>query len=199
MLIANLKISDIPQKSGVYRFKDKRGIVLYVGKAINLRNRIRTYLRGANADSKTNLMLDHAVTLSWIETKSDFEALLLEAQLIKTYHPHYNVIWKDDKSYIYMEITREEFPTIRLIRSQDLSGGTTYGPFPSKRIISVMLKDVRSIIPFCTQSRKIKRPCFYSHLGLCSPCPGYIRKTTDVEFIRLKKIYRHKHLFSFGK
>src|SRR3989344_5122874 len=139
MLISKLKSSNIPQKSGIYKFKDKSGTVLYVGKAINLRNRIGTYLHRANTDTKTNLMLDHAVSLSWIETKSDFEALLLEAQLIKTYHPHYNVIWKDDKSYIYMEITREEFPTIRLKRFQDFTGGTIYGPFSSKRVLSGMI------------------------------------------------------------
>src|SRR3989344_9475314 len=130
MLISKLKSSNIPQKSGIYKFKDKSGTVLYVGKAINLRNRIGTYLRRVNTDKKTNLMLDHAVSLSWIETKSDFEALFLEAQLIKSYHPHYNVIWKDDKNYIYMEVTREDFPTVRLKRSQDLTEGISYGPFP---------------------------------------------------------------------
>src|SRR3989344_3102165 len=130
MLISKLKSSNIPQKSGIYKFKDKSGTVLYVGKAINLRNRIGTYQRRANTDTKTNFMLDHAVSISWIETKSDYEALLLEAQLIKSYHPHYNVIWKDDKSYIYMEVTHEDFPAIRLKRSQDLTRGISYGPFP---------------------------------------------------------------------
>src|SRR3989338_6677532 len=166
MLISKTKFSDIPQTSGIYKFKDKHGTVLYVGKAINLRNRISTYLRRVITDTKTNLMLDHAMSLTWIETRNEFEALLLEAQLIKTYRPQYNVIWKDDKSYIYMEVTREEFPTIRLKRSQDLTGGSSFGPFPSKRVISGMLKDVRVIIPYCTQNKKIKRPCFYSHLGL---------------------------------
>lgn len=190
MIISQLKLSDVPQVSGVYQFKDKVETVLYVGKAINLRNRITTYIKRTNIDTKTNLMLDRAQTISWIETTSDFEALLLEAQLIKKYRPKFNVIWKDDKSYIYMEVTKEEFPSIHLKRSQDLTSDVSFGPFPSKRVISQMLKDVRKVIPYCTQSKRTKRPCFYSHLGLCFPCPGYIRGTKGRKYLELKNIYR---------
>jgi len=191
VLISTLTAKDIPIASGIYNFLDEAKSVLYVGKAVNLRVRLTNYLRKVNLDGKTVLMLSRAKEVSWVETNSEFEALTLEAHLIKAYKPRFNIIWKDDKSYIYMHISKDEFPQISLMRKQDIKDGISFGPFPSKRIIAEMLRDVRRIIPYCAQSRRVKRACFYTHLGLCAPCPSHIKSLTGQKYLEQKRIYRN--------
>ncbi len=193
------KIATAPARPGVYLYKDKLGVVLYVGKALSLKDRLTSYLQ-KDIPSKTAQMLYLATTVSWIETGSEFEALLLEARLIKSYRPKFNVVFRDDKSYLYIFISLgEEFPKVFLARMpknstktqlfNDLKG-EYFGPFPSSRTTKQVLKWLRRAFPFCQQTKLNNRPCFYSHLGLCKPCPSFIIKQPPEAYKNLKKIYR---------
>ena len=190
---AKRRLTTVPRRSGVYKFKDAKGVVLYVGKALSLKDRLSSYFQ-KNLLPKTAEMVAKAENFSYIETGSEFTALLLEAKLIKLYRPKYNVIFKDDKSYLYIFISiTDEFPKVFLIRKpKNLPAhrGAYFGPFPSSSTTDQILKWMRSLFPFCQQQKIGKRPCFYSHLGLCTPCPGQIVKTTGEEYQQLKHTYR---------
>lgn len=165
------------KKPGVYIFRDAKEVVVYVGKSINVQDRIHSHLRATGEKSKS--MVAAASTVSAIPVGSELEALLLEAELIKKYLPHYNVSAKDDKHPLYIKITREEFPKITTSRKD--AGGKAYyfGPFPSSTTVKQVLKNIRRIFPFCAQPRIGKKGCFYSHIGLCNPCPNEISKIAD--------------------
>jgi len=201
---ANLlaKISLAPKRPGVYRYLDDTGRVLYVGKALQLKDRLKSYFQ-SDVSTKTRQMISLARSVDWIETGSEFTALLLEARLIKLHQPHYNIALRDDKSYIYVFIsTGEEFPIVVLARKpkQDaVKGkwkiyenlkGEFFGPYASSRVTHELLRKLRRVIPFCQQKSGSKRVCFYHHLGLCTPCPAGIRKTTGTEYQQLKRHYR---------
>jgi excinuclease ABC subunit C len=167
------KIKSAPKTAGVYSFKNEKGEVIYIGKAINLRRRLNDYLTSP-LDQKTRLVLEKTRQVSFIKVSSDFEALLLEASLIKKFQPKYNIKLKDDKSFLYIGITNEEYPKVLAKRKNDLLYPKyLFGPFPSTKIVREILKTLRRIFPFCSQKRNV-RPCFWSHLRLCSPCPGEI-------------------------
>lgn len=187
-------ISEIPQTPGIYKYFDKNKEILYVGKAINLKKRVTSYFHGQQKlDTKTQHLVSKIDRVEIIQVQSEFEALLLEAELIKKYHPKYNVIAKDDKSYIYLKITNEEFPKISLSRKTE-ENIYLFGPFQSKYVIAHMLSFIRSIIPFCSQKKIGIRPCFYTHIKLCNPCPNSIRKLHGKQFFISKKLYR-KNIF----
>lgn len=167
----------ITPRPGVYLYYDKDGNVIYVGKAKNLRKRIRQYFtRDKAKDQKTSLLVSQIVSIKTISTDSEFDALLLEATLIRTYQPKYNSIAKDDKSPLYIAITFDELlPRILFTRKRALeqpSKRAIFGPFQSERVARQLMRSVRRIIPYCTQKRHDGRPCFYSHIGLCKPCPS---------------------------
>ena len=193
-----------PRRPGVYQFVSADKTPLYVGKALNLKDRISSYFQ-KDAPAKVRNLLQEAGTLSYIETGSEFVALLLEARLIKLYRPKYNVIFKDDKSFLYVFIsTGEEFPKIFLVRKpkaflfdtgltyDNYEGrrGIYYGPFPSAATAIAVVKLLRRIFPFCQQKRIGKRVCFYAHIGLCDPCPAMIIKADPQTRESLKKKYR---------
>ncbi len=193
----------LPQRPGVYFYKNEDGKVLYIGKALSLRDRVTSYFQN-DISSKTVELLHHADSISYIETGSEFEALLLEARLIKLYKPRYNIALRDDKSYLYIFIsTGEEYPKVfltrkpkslpaKLNRRENYEGlkGEYFGPFPSGRSCAQILRWLRRIIPFCQQKTQNKRPCFYSHIGQCYPCPSYIVKQPESAIRLLKKEYR---------
>lgn len=181
------QISDNP---GVYIFKDLNQNVIYVGKALRLKDRVRSYFRKQET-VKGELLINDVKNYSTIEVFSEVEALVLEANLIKKYKPKYNISLKDDKSFLYIAVTSEEFPRVIILRKPTSSSDFKYlyGPFPSSRSVHAVLKLVRRVFPFCSQSTKAKKSCFYSHLNLCNPCPGYIRKTVGEEYSELKKAY----------
>lgn len=172
----------IPQNPGVYLFKDQAGNNLYIGKAKNLRNRVKSYFLSRLLLPRTELMLKKAVTLDFIKVESEFEALLLEAALINKFQPNYNVISKDDKSPLYITISREKFPRVRTARLRDLKLpalahphiASVYGPFPTGTSARLLLRRLRRIFPYCEAKGDIGRPCLPSHLGLCNPCPRYL-------------------------
>lgn len=175
MEISKKEFLKIPQTPGVYIFWKKdttsnTDTPIYIGKSSNLKSRINSYLN-ITLGVKTKLMVKEATKLTYIKVTSDFESLLLESSLIKKYKPKYNIVLKDDKHPLYILITKEELP--RIITSRK-SGD--FGPFPSSYNVKSILKIVRKIFPF--SDHKIgKKPCLYSHLGLCNPCPNIIVNT----------------------
>src|SRR3972149_1974013 len=110
--IVKEKMDEIPKSTGVYSFKDAKGAVLYIGKAANLRERVKNHFQ--QPSYRDDLFIDRAIKIGYIETESEIEALLLESWLIKQYEPKYNVMWKDDKKYLFVGITKEQLPRVFL-------------------------------------------------------------------------------------
>ncbi|MGI6380068.1 MAG: excinuclease ABC subunit UvrC [Anaerolineae bacterium] len=185
------KLASLPDKPGVYLMRDTNGRVIYVGKALVLRHRVRSYFgETALRDAKTARLVADIADIEWIVTESELEALILEAQLIKRHHPRYNIRLKDDKRYPYIKITMEEdFPRVILVRQMVADGGRYFGPFTSSQAVAQSLELVRRLFPYRTCNREItgqdRRPCLYYHIERCSgPCIGAIdrddyRKTMD--------------------
>ena len=160
----------LPLKPGVYIFKDPPGQVLYVGKAKNLKNRVRSYFQPLERlGPKTSRLVGLINSVEIIEVGSEIEALLLESRLIKRFRPPYNIAGLDDKSPYYIHLTREQYPR-PVINHESLNA--LVGPFLNSRIPRSILRSFRSVAPYCIAPRPVRRPCFYSHLGLCTPCPG---------------------------
>lgn len=182
-------INKIPSDSGVYQFIDKNSQVLYVGKAKDLKKRVSSYFGDKKLDNKTDILVRQVKYVKTIPVETELDAFLLEANLIKNLEPKYNFALKDDKSYIYITITNEEFPRVLISRRTKDKNVTSYGPFPSKGIVKVIVAYLRRIFPFCTQSPHIKRSCFYAHLGLCNPCPAEIKKLKGAKRRSAKALY----------
>lgn len=165
----------LPRKSGVYIFKDSAGSVLYVGKAIDLHSRVKSYYRAQ--DTKTKILASKIDKVETIVVESELEALILEANLIKKYLPAFNVRLTDDKDYLYIAITKEGFPKVITARKKDLKiMKKSWGPYPSAKTVRNTLKALRKVFPWCSNPQKV-RPCFYFHLGLCSgACVGIVSK-----------------------
>lgn len=176
MIPSSFDRSKIPHKPGIYIYKDDHGRILYVGKAIDLYHRIASYFSGKH-DPKTAQLVTEIKDLETIIVESEFEALLLEANLIKKYLPPFNIKLTDDKDYLYIKITKEDFPQILVARKQDLKDAKIYfGPFPSGKTVRSTLKKLRRIFPWCANPNG-RRPCFYYHLNLCiGPCAGVVDK-----------------------
>mgnify|MGYP001335231410 CR=1 FL=1 len=164
----------LPESAGIYVFI-KEGSPIYIGKAINLRRRVSSYF-DLDLEVKTARMIKEAREFSYIQVTSELEALLLEARLIRTYMPKYNIAAKDDKHPLYIQITKEKYPRVITARKINLKKNLSladYGPFPSSTNVRSVLKMIRRIFPY--SDHKIgKRACLYSHLGLCDPCPNEI-------------------------
>lgn len=177
-----LAIKNLPESPGVYIFKDKNNKVLYVGKAVNVKKRVASYLQKGLVSGKTLILVSKTFNVKVIPVFSELEALLLEAHLIKTHQPFFNIRAKDDKRPLYIKITaKDEFPRVFLVRrEEDLTaqagkGNLYFGPFPSSQTVKKVLRLLRGIFPYDTQKTVGKRPCFWSHLGLCNPCPSIIK------------------------
>jgi len=195
MEISLEELKSLPKGPGVYLFLDKENKVIYIGKAINLSQRIRSYFQ-KNLDFKTKSLVSQIAKINYIKVFSEFEGLLLEAALIKKFQPKYNVRLKDDKSFLYIAITEEEFPKVLSVRKNDIANPKyLFGPFPSAKTVRQVLTFLRKIFPYCSQKGNSK-PCFWSHLGLCQPCPGEISKLTGEERKRKRQDYltNIKHL-----
>lgn len=169
--------SKIPHKPGVYIYKNKSWKIIYVGKAIDLYSRVSSYFSKSFHDSKTVKLVSEISSVETIIVNSELEALILEANLIKKYLPLYNIKLTDDKDYLYIKITKEDFPNVMVARKADLSNAKIYfGPFPSSSTVRSTLKKLRKIFPWCSNP-KGKKACFYYHLKLCpGPCAGKIEK-----------------------
>lgn len=180
----------LPAIPGVYFFRDSNEEIIYVGKSINVQERVLTHL--ASIGNKSKSMVAFSSRVESISVNSELEALLLEAQLIKRFLPKYNSRAKDDKHPLYIKITKkDEYPKVLTSRVEDDKKSVYFGPFPSSSIVKKVLRQIRKVFPYCTQKSITGRPCLYSHINLCNPCPSYIVKVEDpCEQMKLKKIYK---------
>lgn len=170
-----------PQESGVYLWKNEKDTVIYVGKAKNLKNRLSSYFL-AGRSLKTQLLVSHASQIEYITTKNEYEALLLENNLIKKYNPRYNISLKDGKSYPVLRITKESFPKVFKTRRVLQDGSTYYGPYPNVNALDTFIETIFQLYPLrrCRTLRKRESPCLYYHMKLCkAPCCG---KITEEEY-----------------
>ncbi|MBN1390949.1 MAG: excinuclease ABC subunit UvrC [Candidatus Thermoplasmatota archaeon] len=183
--------ASLPDRCGVYLFRSGEGNVLYVGKAINIRARVRSHLQDTGNEKEVRLRRE-ADTIEWIATATELEALVLEDTLIKRYRPRYNVRLKDDKSYPYILITSEEFPAVLHIRGIQRGRGEHFGPHSDPRAVRRSIRWLRKIFPIRSCRRELSRPsrpCLEHHLGRClAPCTGTVSKdeySQAVEGLRL--------------
>ncbi|HEV6569323.1 TPA: excinuclease ABC subunit UvrC [Streptococcus pneumoniae] len=160
------KLELLPTSPGCYIHKDKNGIIIYVGKAKNLRNRVRSYFRGSH-DTKTEALVSEIVDFEFIVTESNIEALLLEINLIKENKPKYNIMLKDDKSYPFIKITNERYPRLIITRQVKKDGGLYFGPYPDVRAANEIKRLLDRIFPFRKCTNLPSKVCFYYHIGQC--------------------------------
>lgn len=222
------KLKSLPAVPGVYKFKNKDGEIIYIGKAKSLKHRVRSYfVLNIDKNSKTYQLVQNIEDIEYIEVFSELEALILEATLIKKHLPKYNILLKDDKSYIYIVIDKgvEELdakhvsiPRILLARERDLLPNIpTYGPFTSAEAALSLYKTLRKIFPFrdCSPQKfskykKAKRPCLYGFIGLCpAPCVNAELRLYKSNILKIKRILDghsnilindlHKQMIKFSK
>ena len=156
------KLSLVPELPGSYQMKDKDGIIIYVGKAKNLKKRLKSYFTG-RVTGKTKILVENIHDFEYIVTSSELESLILEITLIKKYNPKYNVLLKDDKSYPYIELTNEKYPTLKIVRNVKIkkNKNNLYGPFPNvgsaKRTVNMLnrLYPLRKRFMFILSFRRI--------------------------------------------
>ena len=171
------KLANTPELPGSYQMKDKDGIIIYVGKAKNLKKRLSSYFRGT-VTGKTKVLVDNIADFEYIVTSSELESLILEITLIKKYNPKYNVLLKDDKSYPYIEFTNDKYPILKIVRNPKLkkNKNNLYGPFPNvggaKRTVNMLNR----IYPLRKCEKLKKDVCLYYHLG---ECLGYCKEKID--------------------
>lgn len=170
----------LPDKPGVYLMHDKDGKVIYVGKAVVLKNRVRSYFRNlASHTPKVRAMVAKIADIETIVTSSEVEALILECNLIKKYRPRYNIMLKDDKSYPYLKVTlNEEFPRLYVTRRKMRDGAKYYGPYADAGAMHATVKLLRSMFPLRTcRTMNAERPCLNYHIKRClAPCAGLVSK-----------------------
>ena len=173
------KLDNLPTSPGVYLMKNDQGEIIYVGKAINLRNRVRSYFRELKPDqAKTKALIKHIADLEYILADNELEALVLECNLIKKYRPKYNINLKDDKTYPYLKITNEPYPQVLVTRQVAKDGARYFGPYPSVNELRNSLEMIRKIFPFRSCKQRTftnERPCLNAHIQMChAPCVGRI-------------------------
>ena len=176
-------LATLPDSPGCYLMKDEQGKIIYVGKAINLKNRVKSYFQASSDHSyKTKQMVRNIRDIEWIVVASELEALILEMNLIKRHRPFYNVRLKDDKRYPYIKIHwQDDFPKLSVTRNMVQDGSRYFGPYTSVWAVHQTLDILRKIFPYLTCAREITgkdpRPCLYYDIHLCSgPCIGAISK-----------------------
>ncbi len=170
------KLETLPKVPGVYLMHNAKGRIIYVGKAINLASRVRSYFHAsAQVTARTRRLVGEIRDIEWIITDSEVEALILEANLIKKHRPRYNVRLKDDKRYPYLKVTDEDYPKVLITRQMERDGGRYFGPYTSTRALRETLDLLRRMFPYRTCDRDItgkdRRACLYHDLKLCTaPC-----------------------------
>lgn len=184
------KIRNLPSSPGVYRWKDKNGKIIYVGKAVNLKNRVRSYVRNEkNKSPKVISMIKHAQDLDITITKNELEALILECNLIKELQPKYNISLRDDKTYPYLKVTvNEDWPRLYITRNIRRNDGAKYfGPFTDVGALKKTLNVLNKYYPIRTcKNMNVSRPCLQYHLKLCSgPCCGLVSKEKYEEDVKV--------------
>ena len=177
------KIKDLPESAGVYMMKNAAGKIIYVGKAVNLKNRVRSYFTSQHADSpKTRALVSHIRDLEYIITDNEIEALILESNLIKEHKPKYNIRLTDDKNYPYLRVTvQEPYPRVEIARTRKKDGARYFGPYTNTGYVNETLRLLKKIFPIrsCKQAAFARqaRPCLNAHIERCAaPCCGRISR-----------------------
>lgn len=185
------KLKTLPSTPGVYFHKDKTGEIIYVGKAAVLKNRVRQYFqKSRNRDPKTELLVSEIVDTDWQEVESEFEALFLEAELVRRYMPRYNILLRDDKSQSYVRIDfKNDYPSVTTTRRPLDDGATYYGPFLNTIALRRALRFLRKIFPYSTHTSLPSRACLLVHLHLC-PGPETGTLDSNAYKITLRKLVR---------
>lgn len=199
MEIQKETLRKLPHTPGIYMFRNDAGEILYIGKAKDLKKRVSSYFqRNSDFQKKSSLFVGQIHSIRTIPTDSEFDAILLESKLIRDHLPKYNAISRDDKSPLYIAITSNEpLPRLLWLRKSSLStyhNISIFGPFQSGRVVRSIMHDIRRIIPYCTQKERDGKPCFYTHLGLCDPCPSVISHVKDTQLQKLLTITYKKNI-----
>ena len=162
------KLALLPDKPGCYIYKDKDGLIIYVGKAKNLKKRVNSYFNKIQT-GKTFSLVSNISSFEYIVTNSEVESLILELNLIKKYNPKYNIMLKDDKTYPYIELTKDKYPTLRIIRSKNRKKvkGKLFGPYPNVLSARKIVELINRIYPFRKCNRLPKEVCLYYHINEC--------------------------------
>ena len=185
------KLKLLPDEPGVYKMYDGSGEIIYVGKAVNLKNRVRQYFQHTPKPPKVEAMVSHIEDFQYIITSNETEALTLESNLIKALMPRYNILLKDDKHFPYVRLdTKQDFPRFEVVRKVKKDGAKYFGPYLSAISLKDALTAIRDIFPVRHCKKDIRkaiarseRPCLMYHLGkCCAPCSG---KVSREEYHRL--------------
>ena len=183
------KIRMLPDSPGCYLMKDREGTIIYVGKAVNLKNRVRSYFRDTAHTPKVAAMISHIDDFDILLCETNLEALILECNLIKLHRPYYNILLKDDKHYPYLKVNlKEPFPRLEITRRMEKDGARYFGPYIGASAVKQVIEAVRGVFPLrtCRQSlppKTPKRPCVNYDIRKCmAPCAG---KCTEEEYGRM--------------
>lgn len=182
------QIDSLPKLPGCYLYKDSEGNIIYVGKAKNLLNRVRSYFTNYDRlDPKTQTLIENIDSLDYVTVDTETDALILETNLIKKYKPKFNRMMIDDKNYSFIKITKELIPRIKVVREIKEDKAEYFGPYPSQFPAKEVLRNIRKIFPYRTCNRSMlrddsdniicsdKKPCLYYRIGLCqAPCANKI-------------------------
>ena len=187
------KLALVPTKPGSYQMKNKDGIVIYVGKAKNLQRRLRSYFT-RTVTGKTKMLVDDIDDFEYIVTSSELESLILEITLIKKYDPKYNILLRDDKSYPYIELTNDKYPTLKVVRNvkRKRNKNHLYGPYPNVNAARKTVNMINRIYPLRKCDKLKKDLCLYYHIG---ECLGYCKKDISQDVIEEMK----KEIITFLK
>ena len=171
------KLHTLPMEPGCYLMKDKNGEVIYVGKARKLKNRVNSYFTGVH-DNKTTKLVSNIDDFDFIVTPSEKEALILEFNLIKQYRPRFNIMFMDDSSYPYIRLTKEQYPTLKLVRDRKkMKNAAYFGPYPNVTYARQLVELLEKLYPLRKCNVMPGKVCLYYHLGLClGPCEHKIEK-----------------------
>lgn len=175
------KLKLVPTKPGSYQMKNKDGIIIYVGKAKNLKNRLKSYFTGT-VTGKTAMLVNDIVDFEYIVTSTELESLILEITLIKKYNPKYNILLKDDKSYPYIELTNEKYPRLKIVRNinRKKNKSRLFGPYPNVTAARKTVNMLHRVYPLRKCENIKKELCLYYHIG---ECLGYCEKKVDSKMI----------------
>jgi excinuclease ABC subunit C len=187
------KLANLPKTPGVYFHKDRRGEVIYIGKAANLRNRVRQYFQNSRLrDPKTDALIQEITDLEWTELETEVDALFLESELVRRYQPRYNILLRDDKSQLFARIDyKSDYPTVTFIRRPLDDGAQYFGPYMNGYAVKKALRYLRRAFPYAvSKPANQKRPTLYYHLGLD---PGLEDGRTSLEAYRanLRKLIQY--------
>lgn len=187
------KISKLPGSPGVYQYFDSSGVIIYIGKAKNLKNRVLSYLNKSNQSNKTRILVNKIADLRYIVVNSEQDALLLENNLIKKYKPRYNILLKDDKTYPWICIKKEPFPRVFITRRYVHDGSEYFGPYTSGKFAYILMSLIKSLFKLRTCNLALNEKSIYNHkFKICleyhinncpAPCIGKIQEAEYDEFI----------------